>query len=91
MLGFMYFTLGGGVLKKKYLAALGHSCSMWDSVPQPGVEPGPPTLGMWSHIHRTSREFHFFVFFQPFKNVKPFLAHRVYRHRLWVRSGLWVA
>ena len=30
-------------------------------------------------------------FFQPFKNVKPFLAHRVYRHRLWTRSRLWVA
>ena len=23
-------------------------CSMWDLVPLPGIEPGPPTLGVWS-------------------------------------------
>ena len=27
------------------------SCSMWDLVPWPGIEPGPPALGMWSLNH----------------------------------------
>ena len=29
---------------------------MWDLVPQPGIEPGPPALGAWSPIHCTTRE-----------------------------------
>ena len=38
-----------------YLAVLGLSSSMWDLVPQPGVEPRPPALGAtvcplrWDH------------------------------------------
>ena len=28
-----------------YLAVLGLSSSMWDLVPQPGIEPRPPALG----------------------------------------------
>ena len=34
-----------------YLAALGLSCSMWDLVPQSGVEPVPTALGVWSLSH----------------------------------------
>ena len=29
---------------------------MWDLVPQPGLEPGPPALGAWSITHWTTRE-----------------------------------
>ena len=29
---------------------------MWDLVPQPGIEPGPPALGAQSLSHRTVRE-----------------------------------
>ena len=39
-----------------YLAAPGLSCSMWDLVPWPGTEPGPPALGVWSLSHWTTRE-----------------------------------
>ena len=31
-----------------YLAVLGLNCGMWDLVPQPGIEPGPLALGVWS-------------------------------------------
>ena len=31
-----------------YLAAPGLICSMWDLVPLPGIEPGPPALGAQS-------------------------------------------
>ena len=30
------------------------SCSMWDLVPWPGIEPGPPELGVWSHSRWTT-------------------------------------
>ena len=39
-----------------YIAALGLSYSMWDLVPWPGIEPGPPALGAWSLSHWTTRE-----------------------------------
>ena len=46
-----YLALTAKLLKKKkkkglpiYLAGLGLNCSMWDLVPQPGIEPGPPAL-----------------------------------------------
>ena len=29
---------------------------MWDLVPQPGIEPGPPALGVRSRTHWTTRE-----------------------------------
>ena len=32
------------------------SCSMWELVPWPGIEPGPCTLGSWSLSHWTTRE-----------------------------------
>ena len=39
-----------------YLAMPGLSCSMWDLVPWPGIEPGSPALGAWSISHWTTRE-----------------------------------
>ena len=32
------------------------SCSVWDLVPQPGIEPGAPALGAWSLSYWTTRE-----------------------------------
>ena len=57
--------MGRLTLFKKYiyLAAPGLSCSMrtlshamWDLVPWPGIEPGPPTLGVPSLSHWTTME-----------------------------------
>ena len=39
-----------------YLAVLSLSCSMWDLVPWPGMEPGPLALGMQDLGHWTTRE-----------------------------------
>ena len=39
-----------------YLAALGLSCGMWDLVLWPGIEPGPPALGMQSLSQWITRE-----------------------------------
>ena len=39
-----------------YLAVLGLSCSMWDLVPWPGMEPKPPALGAQSLSYWTTRE-----------------------------------
>ena len=33
-------------------------CSMWDLVPLPGIEPGPPALGAHSPSHWAIREAH---------------------------------
>ena len=38
------------------LTVLGLSCSMWDLVPWPGIEPVPPPWGAWSLSHWTTRE-----------------------------------
>ena len=38
-------------------------CGMWDLIPWPGVEPGPPALGMQSLSHWTTREALDFFFF----------------------------
>ena len=32
------------------------SCGLWDLVPQQGIEPNPPVLGVWSLSHWTTRE-----------------------------------
>ena len=40
-----------------YLATLGLSCSMWDLIHCPGIEPGPPALGTQSLSHWTTRKF----------------------------------
>ena len=46
-----------------YLAALGLSCSMWDLVPQSGVEPVPTALGVWSLSHWAQESPILFFFF----------------------------
>ena len=38
------------------MAGLSLSCGIWDLVPWPGMEPGPPTLGAWSLSLKTARE-----------------------------------
>ena len=38
-----------------YLTALGLSCGMQDLVPWPGIEPGPPALGVRNLSHWTTR------------------------------------
>lgn len=47
-------------LKKKllvfYLAVLDLSCSMWNLVPRPGIEPGAPAMGALSLSHWPTRE-----------------------------------
>ena len=32
------------------------TCCVWNLVPLPGIEPGPPVLGAWSLNHWTTRE-----------------------------------
>ena len=32
------------------------SCGMWDLVPQPGINPRPPALGVWSLSHWTTKD-----------------------------------
>ena len=39
-----------------YLPGSGLSCCMWNLVPRPEIEPGPPALGVQSPGHWTSRE-----------------------------------
>ena len=42
------------------------SCSIWDPVPWPGIEPGPPALGAWSLNHWATREIpSFHIFYDP--------------------------
>ena len=38
------------------MAALGLSCGMWDLVPWPGIEPGPPASVVWCLSHWTTKE-----------------------------------
>ena len=52
------------------MALLCLSQSMWDLVPWPGIEPGPPALEAWGLGHWTTREVPQFLKF--FKNL--FLA-----------------
>ena len=35
---------------------MGLSCSMWDLVSRPGIEPSPPALGVWSFSYWITRE-----------------------------------
>ena len=51
-----------------HLAALGHDCSIWDLVPQPGIKPGPPALEAWSLGHWTTREVSICAFLQAASN-----------------------
>ena len=43
-------------MQASLVVACGLSCGMWILVPQPGIEPGPPALGVWSLNHWTTRE-----------------------------------
>ena len=43
------------------------SCGMWDLVPWPGIEPGPPALGVQSLSHWTTREVPHQLFLFPKK------------------------
>ena len=46
-------------------------CSMWDLVPWPGIEPGPPALGALSPSHWTTREvLPFFQFCWTLVNIQ---------------------
>ena len=45
------------------LVVLVLSCSLWDLVSRPGIEPGLPALGAWSLSHRPPRKSLPFVFF----------------------------
>ena len=38
------------------------SCSMWNLVARPGIEPGPPALGAWSCSNQITREIQEFSF-----------------------------
>ena len=39
-----------------YLAVSGLSCCLWNLVPRPEIEPGPPALGVQSLGYWTTRE-----------------------------------
>ena len=41
---------------------------IWDLVPWPGMEPGPPALGLWSLGHWTTREIQYLWFFKEQKS-----------------------
>ena len=44
-------------LRRIFVVACGLlSCGTWDLVPQSGIEPRPPALGVWSLTHWTTRE-----------------------------------
>ena len=54
------------------------SCGMWDLVPWPGMEPGPPALGARSLNHWTTREVPIFILKSSFSSP-----------RIWVWKMLW--
>ena len=35
--------------------------SLWNLIPQPGIEPGPAAVRVWSPNHWTAREFHLLI------------------------------
>ena len=51
------------------------SCSMWDLVPWPGMEPGPPALGVWSLSHGTTWEVPVLTFLLTRARITPCLGH----------------
>ena len=56
------------------------NCGMWDLVPWPGIEPGPPTLEVRNLSHWTTREVSELVFF--FFPVEYFWSYTVVPERL---------
>ena len=74
----------------------GFSCSIWDLVPRPGMEPRPPALGVQSLSKWTTREVPFPLFpdcFQknwmwfPIEVTIPSLIHLLIKHLLKARFG----
>ena len=61
---FILAALGLSMACRIFIAACGLfscgtwtlGCGMWDLVPWPGIEPGPPALGVQSLTHWTTRE-----------------------------------
>ena len=54
---FLFFLYLFICLCRGFVATCGlFSWGMWDLVPRPGIEPGPPALGMQSLSHWTTRE-----------------------------------
>ena len=51
--GFLIFVITYGIFSWGIWTL---SCNLWDLVPWPGMEPGPPALGVWSPSHWTTRE-----------------------------------
>ena len=53
-----YFDSAGSAFQcmGSLVVACGLSCSMWDLVPCPAVEPGPPALGAQTPCHWTTRK-----------------------------------
>ena len=47
------------------------TCSTWDLVPWPRIEPGPPVLGVWSLSHWTTRQVpgNYFNIKQPTRRI----------------------
>ena len=48
---FFYYFLIKLFIYFIFFAVQSLSCSMWDLVPWPGIEPWPPALGAWSLSH----------------------------------------
>ena len=67
------------------------SCSTWDLVPWPGIEPGPPALGAQSLSHWTTREIpEFRIFLSPAKEkpISPFPNPQVTINLLSISTDL---
>ena len=61
-----------------------HSCDTWDLVPWPGIEPGPPALGVWSLSHWTTREIPSLLHVSTVKErEKQYLSHWILLKIRW--------
>ena len=58
---------------------------MWDLVPWPGIEPGPPVFGERSPTHLTTREVPEMFSFQEVNKVLPFLVKLAFRWSVSLR------
>ena len=57
---------------------------MWDLVPLPGIEPGPPALGAWSLIHCATREVPCILIIMRSLHVKVNSSQHHHRETLFV-------
>ena len=66
------------------MAAPGLSCSMWDLVSWPGIEPGPPALGAQCLNHWASREVPRLLYWwdSPSKNTRILLRLNWYKKKI---------